>query len=50
MVNVLEKPFCGSGRRLVTSREAIKAAQRAKSGKKVFVNCQHSLGGVTLSG
>ncbi|KAH3845192.1 hypothetical protein DPMN_087467 [Dreissena polymorpha] len=43
---VLGKPFWGSGRRLVASREAIQAAQRARSGKKLLLNCQHSHGGM----
>ncbi|KAH3845347.1 hypothetical protein DPMN_087626 [Dreissena polymorpha] len=46
---VLGKPFWGSGRWLVASREAIQTAQHARSGKKVLLNCQHSHGGVTLS-
>ncbi|KAH3690342.1 hypothetical protein DPMN_193539 [Dreissena polymorpha] len=33
-LNVLVKPFWGSGRRLVASREAIKAAHAARSGKR----------------
>ncbi|KAH3875706.1 hypothetical protein DPMN_038982 [Dreissena polymorpha] len=44
--NVLRLRYC---RWLVTSRAAIKAAQRARSGEKFFVYCQHSPGGEAVS-
>ncbi|KAH3704642.1 hypothetical protein DPMN_079701 [Dreissena polymorpha] len=47
--NALMKPIWSSSRQPVASREAIQAAERARSGNKIFFSFQHSLCRVTLS-